>query len=373
MSTTGTTGRAPDVEDPRTRDPWQRFGWLIWATWLVFLGFPLLAAANAEDARLRVLGVTATLAFGVVYALLTHRLMDEDHVARGRLRASHVLALGVLVALAATTTPVIGLGAMSFLPFLTSYGNFALPRPACWIWSATVVVVAAATPALAGATGEWLSLTVIVLAVTAGTAGGRIMADLGEQAGQVAEELAVTTERDRVARDVHDVLGHSLTVVAVKAQLAERLIDVDPERARAELADIQQLTRQALAEVRSTVGGLRTARLDDELAGATRALTAAGIAPTVPASGEVLEPRHRAVAAWVLREAVTNVVRHSEARTCRVELLPEGLRVVDDGRGVGATDRGNGLRGLEERVAGSGGRLDLGDAAGGGTRLEVAW
>ena len=93
----------------------------------------------------------------------------------------------------------------------------------------------------------------------------------------MSRELALVAERERVARDVHDVLGHSLTVVTVKAELAERLVDLDPERAKAELAEIQTLSRQALAEIRATVGGLRAARLGDELASARTALAGAGI------------------------------------------------------------------------------------------------
>src|SRR5690606_543184 len=126
-------------------------------------------------------------------------------------------------------------------------------------------------------------------------------------------------ERERVARDVHDVLGHSLTVVSVKAELAERLVDVDPARARAELVEIQSLTREALAEIRATVSGLRVARLGDELVAARTALTGAGIEADLPENPDVVDPRHRIVVAWVLREAVTNVVRHSGATRCTVE------------------------------------------------------
>ena len=179
-------------------------------------------------------------------------------------------------------------------------------------------------------------------------------------------------ERERVARDVHDVLGHSLTVVSVKAQLAERLVDADPERAKAELVEIQALTRQALAEVRATVGGLRAARLDDEVAAAGRALAAAGVGARLPGDLDVLDPRRRTVAAWAVREAVTNVVRHSGATTCTVDLGPDGLVVTDDGCGPPRVD-GNGLRGLRERVAASGGALSVDGVPGGGTRLEVRW
>ena len=199
-----------------------------------------------------------------------------------------------------------------------------------------------------------------MVAVAIGTGAGRMMSDQGADHARIRDELTITAERDRVARDVHDVLGHSLTVVSVKAELAQRLIDLDPDRARTELAEIQTLTRQALAEIRSTVGGLRAAGLDDEMAAATVALQAAGIEAHLPADSTALDPRRRTVAAWVLREAVTNVVRHSGAQHCTVTLDNSRLVVTDDGRGVDALLIGNGLRGLRERVDDSGGELRVG-------------
>ena len=152
------------------------------------------------------------------------------------------------------------------------------------------------------------------------------MTDRGEDYERMSRDLAIVEERERVARDVHDVLGHSLTVVTVKAELAERLVDLDPERAKGELAEIQALSRQALAEIRATVGGLRVARLGDELASARTALAGAGIEAHVPDDPGAVDPRHRTVLAWVLREATTNVVRHSDADACWVELDDEPAR-----------------------------------------------
>jgi two-component system sensor histidine kinase DesK len=219
--------------------------------------------------------------------------------------------------------------------------------------------------------GGWF-VAFIVLAIGVMTAGIRVLSDRGAQYEAMSRELDIVAERERVARDVHDVLGHSLTVVTVKAELAERLVDLDPDRARAELAEIQQLSRQALSEIRATVGGLRAARLDDELEAARSALSGAGIRADLPAGPEDVDPRHRTVLAWVLREAVTNVVRHSEASSCRVELASNALRVIDDGRGLGDRPAGNGLRGLRERVVGAGGTLRVATPSDGrGTVLEV--
>jgi two-component system sensor histidine kinase DesK len=199
----------------------------------------------------------------------------------------------------------------------------------------------------------------------------RVFSELEEQSEETRAELALVAERDRVARDMHDVLGHSLTALSIKAELATRLIDVDPERARQELESIQETARQALAEVRSTVGGLRAASLEAELAAAPRVLADAGIETRVVGTVADTDPRHRTLLAWVLRESVTNVVRHAHASTVSIELSPSGLVVADDGTGFEADDRrdGNGLIGMRERVSAAGGTLRL--SGGSGTRVEV--
>ena len=185
------------------------------------------------------------------------------------------------------------------------------------------------------------------------------------------ERLAVVAERERVARDVHDILGHSLTVMTVKTELAGRLVDIDPERAKAELAELHSLSRQALAEVRSTVGALRTPDLRTELASACTALTAAEIDADLPVDVDVPAVRG-SLFAWALRESVTNVVRHSGASRCVVKVEPTRMTVRDDGRGIPDHAFGNGLRGLTERVESAGARLSVrGDGV--GTTVEVAF
>ena len=199
----------------------------------------------------------------------------------------------------------------------------------------------------------------------------RVFSELEERSEDARAELALVAERDRVARDVHDVLGHSLTALSIKAELAARLIEVDPARARAELESIQETARQALAEVRSTVGGLRAANLEAELAAAPRVLADAGIELRVVGTVADTDPRHRTLLAWVLRESVTNVVRHAGASTVSIELSPTGLVVADDGTGFETVDghESNGLRGMRERVSAAGGTLHLSGAP--GTRVEV--
>ncbi len=352
------------------RNPWSRYGWVVWAAWLVFLVFPVLESLAADTALRRTIGLVGTAVFGLVYigSLLGDGLASDPTAHRRR----QVAALGLLTLIAGVEAAAIGLGAISFLPFLMAFGMFALPRPANW-WFACVVTGVLAVPWVLDPDEGWIFVSFVVVAVALGTGAGRLMADQGEDWSRVQEQLAITAERDRVARDVHDVLGHSLTVVTVKAQLAERLVDADPERAKAELAEVQLLARQALAEIRTTVRGLRSTALEDELLAAADALDAAGISASLPEDPDVLDPRHRTVAAWAVREAVTNVVRHSGARRCEVDVAADRLSVRDDGRGRADGGEGGGLRGLRERVAASGGALTIVPGRDGGTELEVTW
>lgn len=184
------------------------------------------------------------------------------------------------------------------------------------------------------------------------------------------ETLARIAERDRIGHELHDLLGQSLSVVALKAELASRLLGKDDDRVAVELGDIHDVTRQALTEVRTAVRGYRAgsgAGIRRELVNARRAVSAAGVELRVDengfdALGEHIEAEHEAVLALALREGVTNVVRHAAATTCRVRAIVEdetfGVEVADDGRGT-VGPLGAGLRGMRERVQGLGGRLEL--------------
>jgi two-component system sensor histidine kinase DesK len=174
------------------------------------------------------------------------------------------------------------------------------------------------------------------------------------------EHLAKTAERERIARDLHDVLGHTLSVVILKSQLAGKLLHRDPARAQTEIQEVEQISRQALAEVRHTIRGYRANSLEQELQQALSALETAGVEVQTETRKLDLTPTQEGVVALIVREAVTNVVRHAQARHCRVRLLPENgqclLEIADDGQG-GAAPEGSGLRGMRERVAAVGGTL----------------
>lgn len=180
---------------------------------------------------------------------------------------------------------------------------------------------------------------------------------------------AVEDERLRFSRDLHDLLGHTLSVIVVKSEAARRLAPRDMDAALEQITDIESVGRQALTEIREAVTGYRDASLSTELDRARSALTAAGIEPVVRQSGPPLGPRTEALLGWVLREAVTNAVRHSAATRCEITVdgAPERVRLViaDDGRGVrsGPADGvrgGTGLTGLTERLAAAGGSLETG-------------
>lgn len=185
--------------------------------------------------------------------------------------------------------------------------------------------------------------------------------------------MAVERERSRVARDLHDILGHSLTVITVKSELAGRLVDVDPARARTEIGEVESLARGALADVRATVAGYRGVSLSGELAAARAALDAAEIAADVPGSSDAVPPERRELAAWVVREGVTNVMRHAAASRCRIRIAEHEVTIDDDGVGpvVRADQAGTGLAGLRERVESAGGRMTVGRSDLGGFALRV--
>jgi two-component system, NarL family, sensor histidine kinase DesK len=184
--------------------------------------------------------------------------------------------------------------------------------------------------------------------------------------------LAKVAERERIARDLHDVLGHTLSVVVLKSELAGKVMERDPERARREIGEVEQIARKALSEVREAISGYRSEGLAAEIARAQKALDAAGVTLELPDQLPELAPAAETVLSLIVREAVTNIVRHAQADHCRLAVESRGhataLIVEDDGRG-GIREEGNGLRGMRERAESLGGRLRI--ESGTGTRLLV--
>ncbi len=192
------------------------------------------------------------------------------------------------------------------------------------------------------------------------------------KAQEEIEHLAKVAERERIARDLHDVLGHTLSVIILKSELAGKLMDRDPQRAGNEIREVEQISRQALSEVRDAIRGYRSRGLEAELAQAKSTLDTAGVKAELQAAKLTLPALHETVLSMAVKEAVTNVVRHAQARTCSLRLEQQNgscrLEIADDGRG-GSQYEGNGLRGMRERVEMLGGTLNRESHA--GTRLTI--
>jgi two-component system sensor histidine kinase DesK len=216
---------------------------------------------------------------------------------------------------------------------------------------------------------------------------GLLVARLNAARAEVAR-LAVDNERLRFARDLHDTLGHTLTSITIRSQLAARLATADPGRAAREMTEVEQAARRALDEVRHAIAGYRAPSLSEELDTAARNLGVAGIEVRVSPADGPIPAAAETLLAWAVREAATNVLRHSRARHCWIDLhvnaTAAGLDVRDDGRPAtavpgGGTEPeggtgpggGSGLAGLAERVGAAGGRLEVGTLPGGGYRLSA--
>jgi two-component system sensor histidine kinase DesK len=183
--------------------------------------------------------------------------------------------------------------------------------------------------------------------------------------------LATEAERNRIARDLHDLIGHSLTAITVKSNLARQLASDENSPASKEITEVEQLSRQALADVRAAVSGYRDVTLAGELARARELLWAAGITADIPTAAEIADPVAQELFGWAVREGVTNVVRHAHASRCSVAISLTAVTITDDGTVGGAAD-GNGLMGLRERAAAVGAAVTAGPVRPRGWRLRVA-
>ena len=186
------------------------------------------------------------------------------------------------------------------------------------------------------------------------------------------EQLAKLAERERIARDLHDVLGHTLSVIVLKSELAGRLFERDPQRARQEIGEVEQVSRKALSEIREAIRGYRSEGLTAEIDRAHRTLDAAGVTLICESKPPSLSPAEETALALAVREAVTNIVRHAQASQCRMQFVSENgrtsLTVEDDGRG-NIRQEGNGLRGMRERIEGLGGHFSIDGKQ--GTRIHI--
>jgi two-component system, NarL family, sensor histidine kinase DesK len=245
-----------------------------------------------------------------------------------------------------------------------------------------VAVMAVAALLVPVAVGSWhvsvaksfadvtpVAIPVVAVAMAAVIQVVRANEALAETRAELAR-LAAENERIRIARDLHDLLGHSLTTITVKAGLARKLGPADPEGAVAQIAEVEDLCRRVLADVRAAVSGYREVTLASELARGRELLRASGITADLPMATDVADPAHQELFGWAVREGLTNVIRHSRARSCRVRVSASSVEITDDGQGSAAAP-GNGLRGLRERAAAAGGGVDAGPVQPAGWRLRV--
>jgi two-component system, NarL family, sensor histidine kinase DesK len=254
-----------------------------------------------------------------------------------------------------------------------------------WLSLAAAVVVGASAWAAwyvvpHQASRVWTQVFVVLLAILANTAFTRLLETIAELRRTRAElaRVAVADERERFSRDLHDLLGHTLSVMVVKAEAVRRLAATDPDAAAAHAADIERVGRTALLDVRQAVDAMRAPNLPEELAGARDALEAAGIRTTIEAGALDVPEDVGTVLAWALREGITNVLRHSGASSCTIVITEDGdhaqLEVIDDGVGgptrptEGSVARAGGLDGLRDRLRTAGGSVDA-DSTGEGFRL----
>jgi two-component system sensor histidine kinase DesK len=363
------------------RPAWQqqRYRWLFGAVWLIYLAQPARVIWHEHDLARRSIGLAALLTFAVLFVAM---LRQRGHNLPLAVRLSVSAAAVVLVTLVLV---IAGEKASGLLVYLAVMMVLLLRPWVGWIMVALIVAASLAVPSLVPG---WqpaslsFSFEIFLAAVAAWVAGQLFQRNM--QLAVAREEMVRVEERNRFARDLHDILGHSLTVVAIKAELAGRLARVAPERAEAEIADVERIAREALADVRAAAAGYREVTLASELASARTALTAAGIQADLPANVADIPPWQQQVFGWAIREGVTNVVRHSGATCCSIRVAGPEIEITDDGcgpagpaieartgPGPGGPDGGHGLAGLRERAAAVGGSVSVGRSAAGGFALRM--
>jgi two-component system sensor histidine kinase DesK len=361
-----------------------RFGWGFAAVWLFYLIDNVKALLHQPNLWWRDAGLVAVAAFAVLYLAMTGVMRRERHISAGlvgvrsrRVLVQVWLGLAAMLLLFGLQIPGAGSSALTCLVYIAATAVIGLPIYQGVTLAVLLGITAEALPAVVpGWTDNGYGLAVLL--GSAATWGLRLAGERQNRLQAAQQEiatLAVQNERARIAADLHDILGHSLTVVTVKAELAQRLLDIDLERARTELRDLESLARDALSDVRATALGVRGISLPGEIAAAREALAAANVEAELPGAADEVPTAHRELFAWTIREAVTNIVRHSKASHAEVRLAPASVEILDDGVGgpVPASG-GQGLRGLRRRAEELGARLTVGcrdDRPGFRVRVEV--
>ena len=307
---------------------------------------------QAPGARM-VLATALLLLYGALFAATTGIALYPRRV---RL-IWFVLCTVILLAL----IPVIGVNVLYMVMFQAMTHVILLP----WRWAVpSMLAMSLAVMITALSLGQLIPAGFAVMGtVMAWGIGHGIRQQALQEQLEAAQRrnavLAVAAERERIGRDLHDLVGHSLTSLTISTQLARRLLESDPDAAREQLVHIEATVRQALADVRATASGMQTVRAATEIASARTILSTAGIQAEVPTAVPPLPEDLAELFGYVIREGVTNIVRHSRATSARITVSEETVSVVDDGVGIPAGASRSGLRGLEARIALAGGRLEV--------------
>jgi two-component system sensor histidine kinase DesK len=326
---------------------WETYAWLIYSVPFLFTALfgPFTASA-------RLIQVVAYAAFLVLYF--------AANFIRGPRILWIIAALDVLAFAGSIWNP----GAMSFFIFAASFvANGFSTRTAARVLVLQVLIGGLAAFVLQADWWFYLGAMVISALIGALTITGRAK-EAGDARLRLAQEeverLAKLAERERIARDMHDLLGHTLSVVVLKSELAQKLMARDSAKAMQEMAEVERIARQGLAEVREAITGYRSTGLAAEIEHVRETLTAAGIDTTIEARPIALAPAQESALTLALREAATNVIRHAHATRCHIRFYAQDgsalMEVQDDGRGSDAPF-GNGLTGMKERVQSLGGAL----------------
>lgn len=344
------------------------FGGLVGGIWLVNAGFDIVE--EYPSPAVRTFGIVMLALYNIAFLVVPP--LNRQVPARFKL----LLPLALFV-LSFATAPVLGWGVGSLWTYVGVAAAMSLLNARVLVpFIVALTVTCVVFEYLNGLRGDALFAIPAIMAsisLMMGVFARQIAVNrqLRETQHELAR-LAVVDERGRVARDLHDILGHSLTIIAVKAELARRLIETDPAHALREVEDLENLARGALADVRSTAAGIRGVSIAGELANARSAFEVAGITATLPGATEEVPPELRELFAWTVREGVTNVVRHSSASSAEVRIGSNFVEILDDGDGPGAAaNAGNGLAGLRERATAGGATVTIGSTPSGGFRLRV--
>jgi two-component system sensor histidine kinase DesK len=349
-------------------------GFVMSTMFLVYLVSPIDQAFKApHPTATRVAVVATVIVYCCIYASVYMAFSMRRTWFDRRVRIAGVAAM---FACGITLAALLGPDNLMFLTYAISASLMQLPPMVGLLLGLGTTTALLIGTEIAQGAPDWNAASILVVLTIAMFGTRQVIlsnAELRAARDEIAT-LAVAEERSRMARDLHDVLGHSLTTITVKAGLARRILESsgDDQRAIAELRDVETLSRTALGEVRSTVSGYRKASLAAELVGARVALQAAEIAADLPHAVDNVPADLQEPFAYVLREGVTNVIRHSNAHRCEVRLGESWIEVRDDGTPAGTCGSGNGLSGLKERLAKVGGSLSAGPAEAGGFMVRAS-